>query len=319
MKKKLSAALLLIILLASCTGNPGTAENDDKISIVTTTFPIYDWVREITGETDIELTLLLDSGTDLHSYEPTVSDITSIADCDMFIYAGGSSDSWIEDVLKNNTGDAVNSVSLLELIGDRVKQEEHVEGMEQDEQEHGGEPDEHVWLSLKNAGALCQSLGERLCLIDSKNADAIKSNLKEYTEKLELLDGRYEAALADNKHDTLVFCDRFPFRYLMDDYSLNYFAPFAGCSTETQASFETVAFLSSKVDELGLENVMVIETSDESIAKTVIANTADKNQGILVLNSMQSVTSDERNAGITYLSVMEENLNVLSTGLRSRF
>lgn len=320
-KKPIAAALLIIVLLTACADSTGSsgADDRDKISIVATTFPIYDWMKEIIGEDnpDIALTLLLDNGTDLHSYEPTISDITDIAGCDMFIHVGGVSDAWIKDVLKTNTNSNMVSISLLELIADRVKEEELVEGMTQEPgYEHGEEePDEHVWLSIKNAEAACRGLGEKLRLIDSKSGASIESNLKAYVSKLSELDSRYESLISDAEYDTLVFCDRFPFRYLVDDYNLNYFAPFAGCSTETEASFETITLLSSKVDELGLKNVMVIETSDQSIAKTVIANTQRKDQEILVLNSMQSVTADELASGISYLSVMEKNLNVLTQAL----
>lgn len=514
MKKVLScllAVLLLSLPLSACgrqapstggqaqqTSGPAPSGNDKKISIVATTFPQYDWVRQILGEEgkDVELTLLLDDGVDLHSYQPTMEDIAKISNCDMFLYVGGESDAWVDDALASATNKDMIVISLLEVLGDQAKEEEIVEGMEHTHEhgheeilpqdihdrtlsdwkgswttiektlesgelddyiadqalendvdfdaqksvyaqrwksdfaaltiadtsidfggasadykyigyklvesdqgdsvwygfeaenavgdapryvafsDHGtgethdheddhdelahyhmrygnegfealtaaedwsptffssdaegseiseamaghghddeGELDEHVWLSLKNAQAICTYLSEKLGSLDSQNSAAYTANAKAYNAGLAGLDAAYQSAVDAAPCNVLLFGDRFPFRYLVDDYGLEYYAAFSGCSAETEASFETIVFLANKANELKLHDLMVIETSDQSIAKTIIENTQDKNQGILVMDSMQSVTAKDVSSGTTYLSVMENNLAVLKQAL----
>lgn len=278
----------------------------DKLKIVTTIFPEYDWVRQIAGDqiSNMELTMLLDNGVDLHSYQPTADDIMKISDCDIFVYVGGESDEWVEDALKEAVNKDMQVINLLEVLGDSVKTEEMVEGMQETEHdhEHEEEADEHVWLSLETA--------------DPANKETYAANAASYEEKLAALDTQYQEAVNNASQKTLLFGDRFPFRYLVDDYGLSYYAAFAGCSAESEASFETISFLAQKVDELGLKNVLTIEKSDQKITKTIIENTRDKNQNILTLDSMQSTTSDDVANGTTYLSVMENNLSVLKEALQ---
>lgn len=294
--------------------------DSDKISIVCTIFPEYDWAKEVLGELgdNCELTLLLDKGVDLHNYQPTAEDIAKIANCDLFIYVGGESDGWVEDALSEATNKNMQVINLLETLGTSVRGEEIVEGMEAEEEEEGEEAeeegqeyDEHVWLSLKNAQVFVSAIADSMKILDAQNADTYQANCDTYVEKLAALDKEYAATVSEGTKDTLLFGDRFPFRYLVDDYGLNYYAAFVECSAETEASFETVAFLSGKVDELGLGHVMVIESSDQKIAKTIIDNTKNKDQDILVLDSMQSTTSEDIAAGETYLSIMQSNLEVL--------
>lgn len=518
----LLAASLTILSLSACgrpvptptgqagpTGGPAQQANDRKISIVATTFPQYDWVRQILGDKidGAELTLLLDDGVDLHSYQPTVEDIAKISNCDMFIYVGGASDAWVPAALETASNRGMVVINLLEVLGDAVKEEEIIEGMEHthehdhgeispedvhdrplsdwagswtsveknlaggdlddyvthqaeengmefssqknayaqrwasefetltitessisfgsgssayrylgyelvesdhgvsvwygfeaqdstgsapryvafsdhgtggahdddhedehedEEEEHeehsvphfhlrygsesfealtaiedwaptyfpgdtagaevaeamGGhghadehELDEHVWLSLKNAQVICERISKELEGLDAQNAAVYAANAEAYQAKLAALDADYTSAVNTAACKVLLFGDRFPFRYFVDDYGLTYYAAFSGCSAETEASFETIAFLSGKTNELKLSNVMVIEGSDQSIAKTIIENTADKNQSILMLDSMQSVTAGDVSAGTTYLSVMEGNLEVLKRAL----
>ena len=474
----------------------------DKLKIVTTIFPEYDWVRQIAGDqiSNMELTMLLDNGVDLHSYQPTADDIMKISDCDIFVYVGGESDEWVEDALKEAVNKDMQVINLLEVLGDSVKTEEMVEGMQETEHdhdhskevstfeddevqdrslsdwagswqsaypfaldgtlddafaamaeegkmtadeyktyyqngyktdianididgdhieftyedgkkvgsdykyvgyyiqnwstgtkaamyrfeaedkesgapvyiefndhmiepaaaehfhirmsnesfdaivdpenswptffpadmtgeeicehleghdhEHEEEADEHVWLSLKNAQILSNAIASALETADPANKETYAANAASYVEKLAALDEQYQEAVNSASQKTLLFGDRFPFRYLVDDYGLSYYAAFAGCSAESEASFETISFLAKKVDELGLKNVMTIEKSDQKIAKTIIENTKDKNQNILTLDSMQSTTSDDVANGTTYLSVMENNLNVLKEALQ---
>lgn len=298
-------------------------KKDDKVKVVTTIFPEYDWVKEIAGEEsdNIDLTMLLDNGVDLHSYQPTAEDIMKISDCDLFIYVGGESDAWVDDALKEAVNKNMKVINLLEVLGSTVKEEEVVEGMEAEEEEESEEEeepeyDEHVWLSLKNAEVLCKTIAENLCEIDKEHEKIYSTNEKSYEEKLDALDQKYQETVDSANQKTLLFGDRFPFRYLVDDYDLSYYAAFVGCSAETEASFETISFLAKKVDELGLKSILTIEKSDQKIAKTIIENTTDKNQKILTMDSMQSTTSDDVKNGTTYLAVMKSNLDVLKEALQ---
>lgn len=328
MKKILALLLALWIPAAVLSGcapqDDSTASN--KLNIVTTIFPAYDWVREIIGdETDrAEITMLLDSGVDLHSYQPTVDDIVKISDCDLFLYVGGESDGWVDDALKNAPNKERKVIRLLDVLGDSAKAEETVEGMQEEEHGHEEEAhdhkeeaeyDEHIWLSLKNAQVLVAAISEALQETDPARKDAYAANAAAYAEKLSALDGEYRAAVDSGKYKTLLFGDRFPFRYLADDYGLDYYAAFPGCSAETEASFETVSFLAGKMDALGLPCVLTIEGTQHKIAETIVQNTAQKNQQVLTMDSMQAVTANDAASGVSYLSIMEKNLSVLKKAL----
>ena len=507
MKKMIPLFLVLTMavgLLAGC-GKKNAAEkgesDSNKLSVVTTIFPEYDWVKEILGDKagSTDLTMLLSSGVDLHSYQPTADDIVKISDCDLFVYVGGESDGWVESVLKNAANRKMKVINLLDVLGDSVKTEEVVEGMQETEHahdhskevstfedhevqdrslsdwagswqsaypfaldgtlddafaamaeegemtadeyktyyqngyktditnidiegdhiaftyedgkkvgsdykyigyyiqnwstgtkaamyrfeavdrtsgapiciefndhmiesaapehfhirmsnesfdaivdpekswptffpadmtgedlcehmeghghDHGEEADEHVWLSLKNAKTLVGAISNALQELDPDNKDTYAANAAAYIEKLSALDGAYQSAVDGAARKTVLFGDRFPFRYLVDDYGLRYYAAFAGCSAESEASFETVSFLAKKVDELKLPCVLTIEGKNHKIAETIVENTAEKNQKILTMDSMQSTTSEDVANGTTYLSVMEQNLSMLKEAL----
>lgn len=306
----LLSALMVLSVLSGCDNKKNNSDN--KLKVVTTIFPIYDWVKEILKDEDVDVSLLQDNGVDLHSYEPTVDDIAKINNADVFMYVGGESDGWVESVLESNKN--VRVVNLLEILGDSVKLEEELEGVEHDhEHDHEDEEeyDEHVWLSLRNAKKCVEAIKDVLCELDPSNADRYEKNAEEYIEKLELLDQKYMEVVSNSKNNTLIFGDRFPFRYLVDDYNLNYYAAFVGCSTESEASFNTITFLAKKLDELGLTSILTIEGNNHKIAETIIKNTVNKNQEILTLNSMQGGILE----GDTYLSIMENNLEVLKKAL----
>lgn len=333
--------------VSSTASTKSEAKTDDankKFSVVCTIFPEYDWIRQLVGDKkdNYEITYLLDKGVDLHSYQPTAEDIAKIANCDLFVYVGGESDGWVNDALKESKNDKMQVVNLLETLGKNVKPEEVVEGMqEEDEHDHDHddkdhddkdhdhddkdhdhdheeetEYDEHVWLSLRNATVLVNTLAEKLQTIDPENKDYYATTAADYTAKLGDLDSRYLATIKKAKVKTVLFGDRFPFRYLVDDYGLKYYAAFVGCSAETEASFETVAFLAKKTDDLKLKSVLVIENSDQKIAKKIVETTKDKSQNIVVLNSMQSITNEDIANGATYLSIMESNLKALASALK---
>lgn len=354
MKKLICMLLCLIMAAMVLVACGGSKDDDGKLKIVTTIFPEYDWVKQILGEKadDAELTLLLDNGTDLHSYQPTAEDMLKIKECDMFIYVGGESDEWVDDVMAQVGNDDMVVINLLEVLGDAVKEEEIVDGMEHEHEHEEGEEDEdhdheegeeheededhdhedgedhdhdeahvheddeHVWLSLNNAKVICKEIAEKLCVIDPDNASAYVANMNSYCDKLTTLHNSYQSAVDAASVKTLLFGDRFPFRYLVDDYGLEYFAAFSGCSAESEAKFETIAFLAGKVDELGLKAVMKIEGSDGSIARQIIETSTAKNAQVLTLNSMQTLTTTDSKNGTTYLSVMESNLEILKEALK---
>ena len=327
----LLAALMLVGILTGCTnqaemptvtatpaGSQAQSAAEEKIRIVTTIFPEYDWVREILGDKadSAEITMLLDNGVDLHSYQPTADDLIMLSDCDLFVYVGGESDEWVEDALKSAASKDRKVIHLLDALGDSVKEEETVEGMQEEEEDHEEkEYDEHVWLSLKNAKTLVGAISAALQEIDPDNKDTYAANADAYGQKLSALDAEYQKAVSAGTYKTLLFGDRFPFRYLVDDYGLSYYAAFAGCSAESEASFETVSFLARKVEELKLPCVLTIEGKNHKIAETIVQNTAGKNQKILTMDSMQSTTSQDVARGTTYLSLMAKNLDVLKEAL----
>lgn len=301
---------------------PQNAANAAAYSIVCTTFPQYDWIRNIIGDDSdkFQLTMLLDQGTDLHSYQPTAEDIAKIADADMFVYVGGESDGWVESALKEATNKDMKVVNMLDALGTAVKVEEVVPGMQAEEGEEteegeGPENDEHVWLSLRNAVTLTDALSENIQEIDPANKEDYVENAGKYVDKLNDLDGRYELTVSKGKRQAILFGDRFPFRYMADDYGLTYYAAFVGCSAESEASFETITFLAQKVDDLKLPVILTIEGADHNIAESIKNATESKNQEILTMNSMQSVTAEAVADGETYLNMMEDNLNVLSQAL----
>ena len=318
--RKITALVLAGLMTfgaCSCSAEGIENKSGSRLSIVTTVFPCYDWVREIAGSkiSGIDLTMLLDNGTDMHSFQPAAKDIVKISSCDVFIYVGGESDEWVEDALKEAVNKDIRTVNLMDLLGDSVVEEETVEGMQaedEEEGEDGPEYDEHVLL---NAQVLVTGIADAMAQADPENASLYENNAGTYNSKLGELDGRYRAAVKDSDKDTILFCDRFPFRYLTDELGLDYYAAFSGCSAEAEASFETVVFLSGKIDELGLSSVLVIDGSDQKIAKTVIENTGSKDMEILVMDSMQSTTTADSSNGVTYLSVMESNLEVLVKAL----
>lgn len=338
--KKYSSVMLMILIsllgLSGCSskasGNaskPSTDIQEKQFQIVTTIFPEYDWIKEILGDNTghAEVTMLLDNGVDLHSYQPTADDIVRISTCDMFVYVGGESDEWVEDALKNAANKDMVVINLMEILGDSVKTEELVEGMQEEEhgheeesehehEEEGQENDEHIWLSLKNAGLLCKAIADELGKADPEYGEDYSANASAYIEKLSALDVKYQEVIDGASKKTILFGDRFPFRYLADDYGLDYYAAFVGCSAETEASFETISFLAGKADELELDCILTIEGAEHKIAETIVSNTRDKNQQVLSMDSMQSTTSDDVKNGTTYLAVMEKNLEVLKDVLK---
>ena len=344
-KNRILAALLAVclgaMLLAGCAGSPSSTHSASSaapaapagdadppagqtLRVVATIFPVYDWARQVVGDLPgVELVWLQDTGVDLHSYQPSASDLLTLSSCDLFLYVGGESDSWVESALAEAVNPNQQTLNLLDVLGDKALPEELTEGMQPEEDHEGHDhdhedeeaPDEHIWLSLRNASLLTGALADALGRLDPDNADAYAANAAAYQAQLAGLDAEYQAAVEGASASALLFGDRFPFRYLADDYGLEVYAAFPGCSAETEASFETVAFLADKVDQLGLPAVLTIEGSDQRVAQTIIQNTAAKNAALLRLDSMQGTTARDAADGASYLSIMESNLAVLKTAL----
>ena len=355
--RRFIACMTVFVMLFTFIFAGASIAKEKKLSVVTTIFPVYDWVRETVGDDDnVEITMLLDNGVDLHSYQPTAQGIMKVAACDVFVYVGGESDEWVEDALAESINPDMVVVNLVEAMGEDIKLEEIVEGMEYEhehdeddheddeegheddkhehededdehedeeheheedehEHEHEDEVDEHVWLSLRNAQKLVKTLASALGEADPDNAENYTANADAYIGKLDALDAEYAAVREAADFDTVLFGDRFPFRYLVDDYDLNYYAAFSGCSAESEASFETIVFLAGKVDELGLTTVLTIEGDNHRIAETIVGNTQAKDAKVLAMDSLQSTTGEDVKNGATYLGTMEANLEVLKQAL----
>ncbi|MBR4901199.1 MAG: zinc ABC transporter substrate-binding protein [Victivallales bacterium] len=342
------AAVMAVLCL---TANSVFAAQAPRLRIITTTFPLYDWTRQILGKQlqDVELIQLQDNGVDLHNFQPSVRDIARIAQCDLFVFVGGESDEWAETALRSQRNPRRIAVNLLKELGDAAREEEHLEGMEEHDHDHHHdvkhdhdhdkkhdhdhdhdhdkkhdhdhdddnehELDEHIWLSLRCASRLCQTIAAKLAQLDPAHAAEYQANCKAYVAKLTALDGRYAAMVKSAPQKNLLFGDRFPFRYLADDYGLHCFAAFSGCSAETEASFKTIAFLAGKVDELKLPAVVVLENRHHKIAETVVKTAKSKGVKIIAVDSLQSSTSRDAAKGKTYLGAMEKNLTAFRTAL----
>ena len=311
--KKLMTGVLAAFMLAGCA--PKQQQSPTKLKIVATTFPQYDWIREIIGKdnTNVDLQLLMKNGGDLHSYQPTAGDIANISDANLFVYVGGESDEWVDDALEEKTNKDMKVINMMQTLGDDIDEEE--EGLEKESEDHDHEEieyDEHVWLSLKRAQKIVKAIADELGELDSTNAKKYQENAEAYIAKLAALDKSYESTVNTVKNKTWIFADRMPFHYLAKDYGITTYAAFNGCSTETNASFNTIVSLAKYADELGIKHIMTIEGSDKKLAKAVIENTTDKNQDILTLNSLQSVSQSDIDKGLTYYGAMEENLKVLA-------
>ena len=342
----LTFLLTFILVLSGCSSSE-ILEDSDKPSIVCTAFPQYDWTLQILGDRaeEFNVTLLNHQGTDMHSFQPTAANMVSMANCDLFIHIGGYSEGWVPAALESAGNDHAQVLTLLDHVEARA--EEFTEGMEHnhdhdhgheaaadhageadeaddadsheghdhEEDAHAEELDEHLWLSLRCAQQACDVITDAICQLDPAGTETYRANASAYKEQLHNLDLAYEQAVHDANTNVLLFADRFPFRYLTDDYGIEYLAAFPGCSAETEASFETIIYLSEEMEAHHLNCAVVLEGSKEDFAKTVLSNTSAENPKILTLNSMQSVNQRHIDAGVTYLSIMEDNLKVLKKAL----
>lgn len=301
-----------------CGCNGSSAYDDGKITIVCTGFSAYDWVKELAGDelSHINLKYLGKKGVDMHSYQPSAEDMAVIKSCDLLIYVGGESEDWVEDALDEDVNPDMIVVKMLDAVGEDALAEEELPGLSGEEHEHEHdeeEYDEHVWLSPRKAALIVTEIEVCLETLDRDKASYYRENYNAYMEKLNELDKRYTKAIEAAAGKTIIFGDRFPFRYMTEDYGIDYYAAFDGCSAETEASFETITFLAGRLDRLNLKHIIVIEGSDKRLATTISESTKDRDKIIVEMDSIQSVSADDIEKGYTYLRAMEKNLQVLET------
>jgi zinc transport system substrate-binding protein len=307
------SVILMMAALSACSKKEEQANADnEKISVIATIFPEYDFLRQIAGE-HINLSMLLAPGAESHSYEPTPQDILNVQNSDMFVYVGGDSDAWVSSILDSMDKSKMKIVTLMDCVD--LVEEETTEGMEAEaEEEDAEEPemDEHVWTSPKNTILIVQKLCDELCAVDPDNAEDYQENTKNYIKKLEDLDSEFQEVVDHAVRKEIVVGDRFPFRYFVDDYGLTYYAAFPGCSTDTEASAATVAFLIDKIKEDKIPVVFHIELSNEQMCDSICSATGAKKE---LLNAVHNISKDEFKAGVTYLDLMEHNVEVLKEAL----
>ncbi len=319
----LCCAAILCLLLVSCSSvadplvsSSADTQEKENLEIVTTIFPLYDWVKEMSKDTDAQITWLTDTGVDLHSYQPSAADIRKISDCDLLLYVGGTSDEWITEVLAEISNPKMHVVCLLDELSDLVLEEEQTEGMmAQSHSQKHTDPDEHIWMSPSCAAVCCQCIAEELEEIAPDNKELYEANTSAYLSELDTLNAAYEEMTAQAARDTLLVADRFPFRYLTNEYHLNYYAAFSGCSAETGASFETIIFLADQIDEQNLPVILKLKESTPDLAETIRSASGKNNVQILSMDAMQSVTASDVENGVSYLSIMEDNFTVLQQAL----
>ena len=312
MKIKMAAAVLAAAVSVGFCGCSNVDQSDGgKLKIVTTIFPQYDFARQIGGDR-VELKMLVTPGGESHAYEPSPQDITAVKNCDIFICAGGESDVWTGKILDAVGTEDVAVIRMMDCV--EVVEEEHVEGMVEGvfETEDEEEYDEHVWTSLRNAQVIAREIGERMMELDEVNAEFYRENLEGYIDRLRELDTQYSKAVETAYNKVLIFGDRFPFRYLFNDYGLEYYAAFPGCSTSTDVSASNVAFLIKKVNELSAPVVYYVEFSAGRVADTIAEETGAET---LLFHSCHTISKEEFESGVTYEELMRKNLEVLERGL----
>ncbi len=306
-------ALCMFLMLASCE-NQSSEEKGGKIKIVATAFPQYDLVKQIAGD-KAEIVMLLPAGGEVHTFDPSVKDIMNVAHCDVFVYNGGVSDLWVENVIDSSENEHMIKFSFMENC--TLIKEEIVEGMQYEDEQHTYEEalyDEHVWTSPVKLSQIAQAFADTLCTIDPDNSSVYTNNAKQYIEKLLELDARFKEVRKNAVRSTIVFGDRFPFAYFAQEYDLDYYAAFPGCASNTEASAATLAFITDKVKEENIPVVFTIEFSDEKIADAVCSASGAKKR---TLHSCHNVTKEQLSEGVTYLSLMEENLEFLEEAICS--
>jgi len=313
-KKGVMVLLLCSMILSGCAAEKRVSDDDNRLKVVATVFAEYDFLRNIAGD-KISLEMLMTPGADLHTFDPTPKDIMEVQEADLFVTIGGESDAWAEKIIASVDSQDLQTVRLMECV-DNVVEEELVEGMEAEEQEEETEQekefDEHVWTSPQNAIQIVDSLCQKLCEMDAKNTEFYQKNAENYMKKLKKLDASFREVIENGVRREIIVADRFPFRYFADAYDLKYYAAFPGCSTQTGASAETIAFLIRKVEEDNIPVVFHMELSSELMCNTICDETGAKKAQ---LNAVHNISKTDFEKGIGYLELMEENIGVLKEAL----
>ncbi len=311
-----SAALVLAFCASGCACGRASGEDGNRLSVVTTIFAPYDFVRQIAGDR-VECRMLLKPGTEAHSYEPTPQDIIMLTECDLFIYVGGENDAWVEDILSSVDASGMRTIKLLDCVEKRYE-EEAVEGMDTGRghghgaQEDRAEWDEHVWTSPLNAVLISEAIAGCLAELDPDNAGEYGRSMESYRAELEALDREFREIAEKAGHNTLVFGDRFPLRYFTEEYGLEYYAAFPGCASETEASAATIAFLIDKVRDDKIPIVFKIELSNGNMARTVAAEGGAR---VETFYTGHNLTRQDYENGETYITLMYRNAELLREAL----
>ena len=327
MSRKIISILIILCMalsICACTSSNKDENNSAEaasIKILCTLFPQYDWVKNIvSGADNVSVSLIIANGTDPHSYQPTAADIMNISSCDMLIYVGGDSDTWVKEAIKQSNNENLTAIALADL-DDITLHNISSSSHSHDGEEHEGHAhsvlDEHLYLSINNATEAVGELATAISALDPASKELYHKNALEYIVKLKNLSDGFKNDIKDIPEESrfILFADRFPFVYLLSDYGIDYSAAFEGCTTDVDADFDTVIRLAKEADEHNVKYIAVTESSDKSLANTVILSTKSKDQKIITLNSMQSVTNKQIESGATYLSIMESNINEVKTAL----
>lgn len=327
--RKIIVFLLLMFLIIESIACSKKVENNTEVKfnklakykVITTIFPYYDIVKNIIKNTEnIEVDFLLDTGVDLHSYNPTAQDLTDIAEADLFIFTGGESEGWIELAKKIIKPEKTKFVNLMEILPDiLIEEDEDEHDHKHNEEEHEHEFDEHIWLSLVNAGAIIKTINSALCELDIDNKEKYNENTHKYLEEFDKVDQNLKKIIGAKEKKFIVFADRFPFKYMFDDYKIDYLAAFSGCSAESEASFNVIAKLSRAIDVHNLNSVLILEGNNKKIAEAVIKNTEawlkKREIKIYTMDSLQSITRNDVNHNVSYLDIMKGNADILIKAL----
>jgi zinc transport system substrate-binding protein len=318
-KESLIKLLVVTVLLlgmfsfASCAQTPDA--KSDKIQIVTTIFPPYDFAKQVGGDL-VQVTMLLPPGSESHSYEPSSQDIIAIQNCDLFIYGGGESDTWVDGIL-DSFDKPINTIKMMDCVA--VVEEEIVDGMEAEQGKADSadseevEYDEHVWTSPRNSILIAEKIGNALAEIDAGNKDDYQSNTQVYVNDLKILDQSFATFFAQVENKMMIFGDRFPLRYFVEEYGVKYYAAFPGCSNETEPSAATIAFLIDKVKAENVSTIFYIEFSSHKVADSIAEATGAKTA---LFHTSHIVSQEDMDQGATYLSIMERNLKTLKEGMK---
>ena len=308
----LTSVIILTLIIIGIFSLSRLRNLKSPASIISTTFPGYDFARAVTGDST-KLKMLVSPGTEIHNFEPTPQDIIDINNSDLFIYVGGESDEWVERLLENNEIPTDKTLRLMDII--KPLEEEHVEGMEEehDHDHHEDEHDEHIWTSPVNAAKIVEAIKDKLTKIYPSEAVLYQKNAEAYVNRLFSIDYQIRGIINNSNKKELIFGDRFPFRYFSNEYGLDYFAAFPGCSEQTEASSSTIAFLIDKVKADDIKVVLKIELTDGKLANTIAEATGAK---VLELNSAHNISLSDFDSGLTYTDIMEQNLKVLEEALK---